>query len=177
MVAVTSLPVAAMGSRQEKQQQSLAADAVEAPPLLIPEQHHHGRDADDADGRVRRRHGRFGESFPWLTVAAIAFLTFNTGMAIRRAGGEPWAIAFVVFSYCDLLLLFGFLRAFERADQNSPRRERIKVAVWLLTTMLTAAFSYKVAAVMPLAIAVLVWVMAFATVAGGYYAFFLASEK
>ena len=43
-------------------------------------------------------------------------------------------------------------------------------------TMLTAVFSYKVAAIMPLPVQVLVWAMAAATVLGGFYAFFLHSD-
>jgi len=62
-----------------------------------------------------------------------------------RSNGDMGAISFVVFSYMDLVMLFYFLRQFERTPPESPRRQHIKMAVWLLTTMLTAAFSYKVA--------------------------------
>ncbi|GJM90603.1 hypothetical protein PR202_ga06903 [Eleusine coracana subsp. coracana] len=77
----------------------------------------------------------------------------------------------------DLVLLFACLRLYERAPAQSSTREQLKVAVWILTTLLTFAFSYKVAAVMPPSVAVLVWLMAFATVAGGFFAFFLYKEK
>ncbi|KAG2649517.1 uncharacterized protein LOC120655097 [Panicum virgatum] len=126
-----------------------------------------------AAGRGRRRRW----SVPWLTVVGFAFLTFNSGMAIYRSGGERWAVAFVAFSYLDLVLLFGCLRLYETAEPGSARRPRLKVAVWTLTTALTVLFSAKVAAVMPAAVAVVVWVMAFATIAGGFYAFFLYSDK
>ncbi|KAG2604327.1 hypothetical protein PVAP13_4NG047008 [Panicum virgatum] len=51
------------------------------------------------------------------------------------------------------------------------------MAVWSLTTMLTVAFSYKVAVVMRfLVLQVAVWTMTIATVLGGFYAFFLHRE-
>lgn len=50
------------------------------------------------------------------------------------------------------------------------------MAVWVLTTLLTLAFSYKVAAIMPVPVQILVWGMAGATILGGFYAFFLHTE-
>ena len=132
--------------------------AAEAEPLLA------------AGGGPRR-------GVPWLTVAGFAFLTLNSGMAIRRSRGERGAVAFVAFSYVDLLLLFACLRLYETAEPGSAARPRLKAAVWALTTALTVLFSAKVAAVMPAAVAVAVWVMAFATDAGGFYAFFLYDVK
>ncbi|CAL4889176.1 unnamed protein product [Urochloa decumbens] len=111
-----------------------------------------------------------------LTVVGFVFLTFNSVMAVYRSNGDMWAISFVVFSYLDLVVLSYFLRQFERTPPESPRREHIKMVVWLLTTMLTAAFSYKVAEIMPLPVQVLVWAMAGVTVLGGFYAFFLHRE-
>lgn len=114
---------------------------------------------------------------PWLTVLGFVFLSFNSGMALYRSRGDVAAVSFVVFSYVDLVLLFYCLRRYERAAAGSAQREWLKAAVWILTAALTVVFSYKVAAIMPLAVAVLVWVMAFVTVAGGFYALFLHSEK
>lgn len=111
-----------------------------------------------------------------LTVVGFSFLTFNSGMAVYRSEGDLAAISFVGFSYLDLVLLFFCLRWYERTPAESPRREHLKMAVWLLTTMLTAAFSYKVAAVMPFPLQVLVWAMAGVTILGGFYAFFLYQE-
>uniref|UniRef100_A0A453E093 Uncharacterized protein n=1 Tax=Aegilops tauschii subsp. strangulata TaxID=200361 RepID=A0A453E093_AEGTS len=118
------------------------------------------------------RHGPVG-AFSWL---GIAFLTVNSAMAIHRSKGDPSAVGFVAFSYLDLVLLFYFHRRFESAAPGSPARRRLKVAVWVLTTMLTAVLSYKVAAIMPLPVQILVWAMAGAATAGGFYAFFLFRE-
>lgn len=117
-------------------------------------------------------------SYSWvMTLLGFVFLTFNSAMAIIRSEGEATAIAFVGFSYVDLVALFVCLRMYERAPAGSAKREWLKVSVWILTTLLTFAFSYKVAAVMPAAVALLIWLMAFGTVAGGFVAFFIYKEK
>jgi len=112
-----------------------------------------------------------------LTVAGFVFLTFNSVMAVYRSNVDMGAIFFVVFSYLDLVTLFYLLHQFEKTPPLSPRREHMKMEVWLLTTMLTAAFSYKVAEIMPFPVQVLVWAVAGLTVLGGFYAFFLHREE
>ncbi|KAL6602899.1 hypothetical protein ACP70R_043260 [Stipagrostis hirtigluma subsp. patula] len=129
---------------------------------------------DRRDAAVDRQDG--GGGFSWLTALGFAFLTFNSGMAIYRSDGDPAAVAFVAFSYIDLVLLFWCLRLFERAAPGSSTRANLKAAVWVLTTLLTVVFSYKVAAIMPLPVQILVWAMAGATVMGGFYAFFIHRE-
>ncbi|CAN6243583.1 unnamed protein product [Urochloa humidicola] len=116
--------------------------------------------------------------FSWLTALGFCFLTFNSGMAIYRAEGDPLAIALVSFSYVDLILLFVHLRYYEQRERAAESaRRNLKVAVWVLTTLLTLLFSYKVAAIMPPVVAILVWIMAFTTLLGGFYAFFIYTEK
>lgn len=109
--------------------------------------------------------------------AGFCYLTFSSGMALRRSWPDPGAAAFIAFAYADLLLLFWCLRRFERAEPGSPARGRLKLAVWLLTSALTLLFSCKVAAVMPAAVAAVVWVMGAATVCGGFLAFFCFGNK
>jgi hypothetical protein len=111
------------------------------------------------------------------TILGFAFLTFNSVMAIIRSQGDRSAILFVGFSYGDLVLLFACLRLYERAPAGSSSREWLKAAVWILTTLLTFVFSYKVAALMPPPVALLIWIMAFATVAGGFVALFVLKPK
>lgn len=115
--------------------------------------------------------------FSWLTALGFAFLTFNSGMALYRSNGDAGSVIFVAVSYLDLVALFACLRLYERLDRHSPRRERIKAAVWALTTLLTVMFTYKVAEVMPLAFKLVVWAMAAATTCGGFYVFFVHDDK
>ncbi|TVU07957.1 hypothetical protein EJB05_41336, partial [Eragrostis curvula] len=132
---------------------------------------------DEESRRNQSMNNGADDGFSWLTVLGFGFLTFNSGMAIYRSDRDPATVAFVVVSYLILVLLFLCLRLFERAPRDSPRREWLKACVWVLTTLLTVMFSHKVAAVMPPLVAVVVWAMAFATIAGGFYAFFIFQDK
>uniref|UniRef100_A0A0E0PZI5 Uncharacterized protein n=1 Tax=Oryza rufipogon TaxID=4529 RepID=A0A0E0PZI5_ORYRU len=129
------------------------------------------------DRAVAPADGEHDGGFSWLTALGFVFLTFNSGMAIYRSDGDLAAVSFVSFSYIDLVLLFVCLRMFEKAEPNSRERGNLKAAVWILTTLLTVVFSYKVAAIMPLPVQILVWAMAGATVLGGFYAFFVHRES
>uniref|UniRef100_A0A0A8YN18 Uncharacterized protein n=1 Tax=Arundo donax TaxID=35708 RepID=A0A0A8YN18_ARUDO len=145
---------------------------------LLPQQQQQaappGAEADDQPGDAPYRRLR---SFPWLILLGFLFLTVNSIMAIYRSQGDRGAVAFVCFSYLDLVVLFVCLRSYERAAPGSLHRDRLKIVVWVLTTALTLLFSYKVAALMPFAVALVVWIMAFGTVAGGFLAFFCYGSK
>jgi hypothetical protein len=106
--------------------------------------------------------------------AGLGVLTVNSGLAMYRARGDAASVLFIAGSYLTLLLLFVCLRAYERAAPGSPARERARRAVWPLTTLLTVAFAWKVAAVMPsAAAAAVVWGLAIATTVGGFVALYV----
>uniref|UniRef100_A0A0A8YAB8 Uncharacterized protein n=1 Tax=Arundo donax TaxID=35708 RepID=A0A0A8YAB8_ARUDO len=105
-----------------------------------------------------------------LTKIAFVVLTFNSALAINNSWGNEGSVAFVLAADAALVLLFLCLREFERAP---GRGRNIKAAVWALSTLLTAMFASRVAPLMPPVVAVAVWVMAVATAAGGFWAFFL----
>jgi FlaA1/EpsC-like NDP-sugar epimerase len=119
---------------------------------------------------------RSSSSCSWLSLLGLLFLTFNSGMAIHRSRNDPWSVAFVVSTFLDLLLLFFCLQMFEKTPRNSPRRTHLKIAVWCLSTFLTVMFSYRVAALMPLAVAIVVWTMSLSTIGAGFYLFFIYHE-
>ncbi|CAL9091846.1 unnamed protein product, partial [Musa textilis] len=110
----------------------------------------------------------------WLPALGLAFLTYNSAAAVYRSIDDPWAVAFVVVAYVDLLLLFWCLRKFERSTESN--RGGLKAAVWFLATLLTGMFAHKVAAIMPWPIAAIVYCMAAATAGGGFWAFFIYRE-
>ncbi|KAG0532333.1 hypothetical protein BDA96_04G099600 [Sorghum bicolor] len=147
--------------------QPVNAAAVDERLLVDQEANHHPQPENNGDNSC----------FPWPTVLGFLILSFNAAMAIIRSQGDVMAIAFVGFAYAILVALFVCLRMYERARAGSSKREWLKIAVWILTTLLTFSFSYKVAAIMPAPMAVVVWLMAFATVAGGFVAFFVYKEK
>ncbi|KAJ3701390.1 hypothetical protein LUZ61_005095 [Rhynchospora tenuis] len=110
----------------------------------------------------------------WLTGVGFSMLTCNSVLAIYRSKEDAWSVAFVVSAYFALLLLFWCLRSYERTAPNyAAQRWILKVAVWLLSTFLTAMFSYKVALLMPWPVALIVWGMAGTVILGGFYAFFI----
>lgn len=134
---------------------------------------HHDPAAAPAATTPRRDHG-----FPWVTVAILLGLAANLALCVRRVGGDDRrAIAFVAFSHLNLLLLFGAIRHFEVSPAGSPARGRARLTVWLLTTTLTAAFTSKIGAIVPLGFAIAAWIMAAVTVLGGFYMLFLYGEK
>ncbi|KAJ1689418.1 hypothetical protein LUZ63_013573 [Rhynchospora breviuscula] len=117
------------------------------------------------------------DSSSWLSLLGFAFLAFNSGMAVYRSRDDIWSVLFVVSSFLDLLLLFYCLKKFERTPRDSPTRGHLKIAVWSLSTFLTLMFSYRVAALMPLAVAIIVWIMSLGTIGTGFYLFFIYKEE
>ncbi|XP_062218576.1 uncharacterized protein LOC133918627 [Phragmites australis] len=77
----------------------------------------HQQPANRPTSEDRNDHG-----FSLLTLMGFAFLTFNSGMALYKSNGDLAAITFVGFSYL-LVVLFYFLRWYERTPPESPRRE------------------------------------------------------
>ncbi|KAF0910774.1 hypothetical protein E2562_004752 [Oryza meyeriana var. granulata] len=118
-----------------------------------------------------------GRRVPWPSLIGFLGLAVNFALCIHRAEGDRGTVADVTFAYLNLLLLFWCIRQFDQAPHGSAARGRIRVAVWLLATSLTAVFTWKVAALMPLPVAVMAWVMAAATVIGGFYGFFIHEDK
>ncbi|CAN6208743.1 unnamed protein product [Urochloa humidicola] len=106
-----------------------------------------------------------------LTVIASIVLAFNSSLAVYNSWGDASSVAFVLVADAVLLLLFLCLQEFERA-RDGVGRGRIKGAMWALTTLLTAMFASRVAPLMPPMVEAAVWLMAVATVAGGFWAFF-----
>ncbi|RWV81723.1 hypothetical protein GW17_00056841, partial [Ensete ventricosum] len=99
------------------------------------------------------------DGYAWLSALGFAFLTYSSAAAVYRSRDDDSAVAFVVVAYADLLLLFRCLRALEGGGEGGSNG-RLRAAVWCLATLLISMFSYKVAAVMPWPVSVVVWSMA-----------------
>lgn len=108
-------------------------------------------------------------------IASLGFLllTGNSIVAICRSLGDTDAMIFVIASYGCLVLLFNCLRRVETAARGSIAQDRARFGVWLLTTLLTAMFWWRVAAIVPWALATGVWLIAASTVLLGFYCLFL----
>ncbi|KAJ1257984.1 hypothetical protein BS78_10G038400 [Paspalum vaginatum] len=109
-----------------------------------------------------------------LTKIASAVLACSSALAVYDSWGDAGAVAFVLAADTALALLFLSLRRLEpaRAAGRGGGR-RTKAAVWALTTLLTAMFASRVAPLMPTGVDAVVWIMAVATAAGGFWALFL----
>ncbi|CAL5050988.1 unnamed protein product [Urochloa decumbens] len=115
-----------------------------------------------------------GGQYSALTKLGFGALAFNSSLSVYNSWGDASSVAFVLAADAALVLLFPCLREFEQARGGAGRGRKIKAAVWLLTTLLTAMFASRVAPLMPPAVAALVWAMAVATAGGGFWAFFLS---
>lgn len=121
-----------------------------------------------------------------LAFTGLTAVTLMSGVSAYRAAaaGDIGSAAFVGASYTTLLLLFRSLRAYEGLPAPpgaandvdggvDGRRRRLKREVWVLCTLLTMMFAWKVAAAMPCRpVAAAVWAMAVATAVGGFLALF-----
>ncbi|KAG8093950.1 hypothetical protein GUJ93_ZPchr0012g18986 [Zizania palustris] len=124
----------------------------------------------------------------WLTyVVGFVFLAaVNSVVAVvhRSEEGDVAGVAFVAAAYLALAALFWCVLQHERAaaaendgDDSPARTTRYKAGVWLLSTLLTTAFAWRVSGMMPWPpAAVVVWVMAASTVVGGFCVLFVCTH-
>ncbi|WVZ82531.1 hypothetical protein U9M48_029785 [Paspalum notatum var. saurae] len=105
-----------------------------------------------------------------LTMLGFVVLVCNSCLAIYSSWGDAGAVAFVLLAKTALVLLFLCLREFDRPGRG--RDNKIKAAVWALTALLMAMFASKVASFMPPAVGAVVWAMAVAPAAAGFWAMF-----
>ncbi|CAL5045892.1 unnamed protein product [Urochloa decumbens] len=120
---------------------------------------------------------------PVSCVAVLVVIAGNIALYLRRDvrgdddDDRAAALAFFGFSHLNLVSLFLAIAHFEDSPPGSPARGRARLAVWLLTTTLAAAFTWKIGALLPLGFAVAAWIVAVATVLGGFYMLFLHGDK
>ncbi|CAD5186596.1 unnamed protein product [Musa acuminata subsp. malaccensis] len=110
-----------------------------------------------------------------FAIIGFVFLTINFLDSAYRSRHDPSALAFAVFIYSDLAMLFVCLRNFEKlgADCSPEKKERVKATVWALVSALNLALAWQVAKIMPPMLAVVVWLMASLVTLGGFYGLFL----
>ncbi|CAD6337720.1 unnamed protein product [Miscanthus lutarioriparius] len=115
---------------------------------------------------------------PWTTVVILVVLAGNFVLSVRRVRDNRGALAFIIgLSHLNLLALFYATRRFQLSPPGSVAQGRARLAVWLLTTTLTAGFTWKLGTMLPLGFMILAWVMAAATVLGGFHLMFVHGHK
>lgn len=124
------------------------------------------------------RRTRTTKLFNFLTFVAFLLLTYTTAESAYRSRHQPSALAFALFSYADLVLLYHCLKVFERLgpDATPRKKQGLKALIWLLATAQSLAFTWRVAAAIPLPIAVAVWLVAGSIAISGFYLLFFFSE-
>lgn len=75
-----------------------------------------------------------------VTMTGFMFLTFSFAMAVSLWDSGFGAVFFLVFACLDLAMLCHCLRLYARTPPGSPRRELLKMAAWVLATILTVTF-------------------------------------
>ncbi|XP_042373370.1 uncharacterized protein LOC121967300 [Zingiber officinale] len=116
--------------------------------------------------------------FNLLPFFTFIFLTVNAVESAYHSRHDPSALVFSAFIYSDLLLLFACLKMFDNLGPDSPpkRKGQLKLAVWVLAAGLNVAFAWRVAAVMPLPLSVMLWLMSGVVTVGGFFGLFIYRE-
>ncbi|CAL9200594.1 unnamed protein product [Musa hybrid cultivar] len=110
-----------------------------------------------------------------LVVFSFLFLTVNAADAACRSLNDPATVGLVLFSYVDVVCLFCCLARFEKLGPDTPpaKRRKLKAGIWVLATALSLAFTWRVAEMMPWALAVALWGMSLSVALSGFYGLFL----
>lgn len=107
----------------------------------------------------------------------MGLLSFSLTTEIYQSIGNPANVAFVIISHLDLMILFWCSDELDKLSENSKRRQKLKVAVWSLSTILLLMITYRVASIMPSRVRVLLWVVAGLCISATFYACFLYREE
>ncbi|KAJ0959935.1 hypothetical protein J5N97_000300 [Dioscorea zingiberensis] len=112
----------------------------------------------------------------WLPTIGMVFLTINSIIAVYRSINDPWTVMFVVTAYANAVLLVYYMRNIEKTPEMK-RGVRMKATVWTLASTLTVLFTYRVSIMLPVFLAIIVWLMACVIVFGGFYALLVHREE
>ncbi|CAN6340833.1 unnamed protein product [Urochloa humidicola] len=114
-----------------------------------------------------------------LRFAAAILVCYNFVSTAWRVRHDPRELAFVAAAGSLLAALLACLRRAERLSPDSPagERRRVQAAVWSISTLLSCAFAYRVAAIMPPLLAALVWSMTVVVVLAGLFLLVLCGDQ
>ncbi|CAN6326870.1 unnamed protein product [Urochloa humidicola] len=116
-----------------------------------------------------------------LRLAAAILVFYNFAATAWRVRHEPRELAFVAAAGSLLAALLACLRRAERLapDPDAPagERRRVQAAVWAISTALSCAFAYRVAAIMPPLLAAIVWFMTAFVVLVGLFLLVLCGDQ
>ncbi|CAL9102045.1 unnamed protein product [Musa textilis] len=119
------------------------------------------------------------ESCHILVAFGFLFLTVNAADAACRSLSDPAMVGLVLFSYVDVVCLFCCLARLEKLGPDTPpaKRRKLKAGIWVLATALSLAFAWRVAEMMPWALAVALWGMSLSVALAGFYGLILYEQQ
>jgi Family of unknown function (DUF6490) len=123
----------------------------------------------------RSNSNRFLITLEFLPTIGFLFLTYNFATATYRSRNNPSDLAFIISCYVELILLFCCLKKHENLSTGTPTEQsnRLKGAVWVLSTLLTCTFTWRVSQIMPWYLNLIMWSMSASVIVVGFYFFFL----
>lgn len=110
---------------------------------------------------------------PLASLSAVS-LTLSAAVSAYTARGHPPAMAFALFCYVDLLLLFLLLGKFDRLMAEGPggsleEKARVKAAVWALSASLVLVLGWRASSEIALwPVKLVIRVAAVALAGGGF---------
>ncbi|KAH0459952.1 hypothetical protein IEQ34_010615 [Dendrobium chrysotoxum] len=90
------------------------------------------------------KHKADDDSYTITFTITILFIIGNAVASAYRARGDPWTFGFAVFAYGTLLALLTCVRLLEKREDAGGKTGGLKAAVWVLATVLTVSFVWRV---------------------------------
>ncbi|KAL9343534.1 hypothetical protein Peur_063965 [Populus x canadensis] len=117
------------------------------------------------------------ESLRFTQSIAYFYLTFNSIRTICRAymHNDIPMVAFIVFAYFSYFIVDHCLTVFNRlpSDEESPKKELLKVTIWSLTSAIMFGFAYQFSTFMGPTVVLLMYGIAIVSSAILFYAHFI----
>ncbi|KAK1260318.1 hypothetical protein QJS04_geneDACA013342 [Acorus gramineus] len=110
-------------------------------------------------------------------VLPMAILILQSMVAIHRSRNDATIIVFIVFLDIGIALLFCSIRDHEKAPVGSKQREKHKILIWFLATLLNVGFAYRVTMMMPLVVSWVLWSLVAVTTIGTFHIYFLRPDE
>ncbi|KAK1283598.1 hypothetical protein QJS10_CPB21g01034 [Acorus calamus] len=109
-------------------------------------------------------------------VFAISLFTFQSMVAIYRSHNDMKSVSFIVGADVAIAALSWSIRAHEKPLVGSKQRERHRISIWLLATLLNVGFAYRVTMMMPLVVKWVLWAFVGVTTVGTFHLYFLRPD-
>ncbi|KAJ8618519.1 hypothetical protein MRB53_014705 [Persea americana] len=124
----------------------------------------------------------FSDSSPNATslfTIVVSFLLFNTVGALIRMREDIRQVTFTISFSVLLLVFFSCVSVFEKLPQDSKKKKRLKIPIWLLYATLNSMFAYRFWTIIQpgMALGWLVWGMGGTSSLITFYFFFLYTDK